>query len=209
MEPASLEALMRLDSVGDGPLKSGHGYEVPSLPSLYTPQDNLRPYLEEHSPTLECNPSKEPIVLDSKDISTCGSQEASPKYLLLIAGGKGNVQNSLFTVMEQARHPPAPKLASPFSTPMATQTPFPASAPVVGRRQEQQVPALWPAMCPAAFWLSKCFRISLFMGALRPQQCTDCFCCRAVTAGSDLQPAPRCWLACLALHTQECLLQPI
>lgn len=42
--------------------------------------------------------------------------------------------------------------------------------------------------------LHRCFRINIFMGALRPQQCTSCFCCRGHNAGSDPQPALSCWL---------------
>lgn len=35
----------------------------PSLSSPYTTQENLRPYLEEHSPTVECNFSKGSVVI--------------------------------------------------------------------------------------------------------------------------------------------------
>lgn len=191
-------------------IKSHLVLAFPSLPSPYTSQENLRPYLEEHSPTFVCNLSKGPVViiLNSFKGHFCLWVTRSFTKIPSTFWCRKRERPKLVVYSQSwdkpsTKHPLAPKLAevlSPLSASMATQTPHPASASVEGRRY-----CFWGTAAPGSCsvvckvlcslpTLYRCFRINIFMGALRPQQCTNCFCCRGRNAGSDPQPALSCWL---------------
>lgn len=83
----------------------------PSLPSPYTSQENLRLYLEERSPTFDCNLSKGPIVIIlhsfkcQRTFLSVGLEKLHHNTLHFLVEEKGMSKvSSLFTAMGQARH---------------------------------------------------------------------------------------------------------